>query len=95
MLPADPGRQFQLVEDHIRRLREHVDRAGSRVVVYVERNLGFEAEHHKRALDHLPNVTFYVDGKAQRVGVITTEDVKHAMCSLVQVLYFSAFFPLL
>ena len=56
------------------------------MVLYVERNLGFEAEHHKRALDHLPDVTFYVDQQAQRVGVLTTEAVKHAMCSLVQVM---------
>ena len=49
----------------------------------MERNLGFEAEHHKRALDHIPGVTFYVDQKASRVGVLTTEATKHAMAQLV------------
>jgi hypothetical protein len=58
----------------------------SPIFIYVERNLGFEAEHHKRALGHLPNVTFYVDQKADRVGVLTTEQVKHGMCHLVHVM---------
>lgn len=51
--------------------------------VFVERNLGFEAEHHKRALSDIPGVTFYVDQKANRVGVLTTEATKHAMATLV------------
>lgn len=51
--------------------------------IFVERNLGFEAEHHKRALDSIPGVNFYVDQKANRVGVLTTEAVKHAMATLV------------
>ena len=54
--------------------------------MFVERNLGFEAEHHKRALDQLPGVSFYIDQKAQRVGVLTTEAIKHAMCQLVVVM---------
>lgn len=58
----------------------------SPIFMYVERNLGFEAEHHKRALEHLPGVRFYVDQKAERVGVLTTESVKHAMVQLVNVM---------
>ena len=58
-------------------------KSASPIIVYVERNLGFEAEHHKRALDHIPGVTFYVDQKASRVGVLTTEATKHAMAQLV------------
>ena len=54
-----------------------------RFFVFVERNLGFEAEHHKRALGHIPGVTFYVDQKASRVGILTTEATKHAMAQLV------------
>lgn len=54
-----------------------------RFFIFVERNLGFEAEHHKRALDTIPGVNFYVDEKAGRVGVLTTEAVKHAMGHLV------------
>lgn len=55
-------------------------------MIYVERNLGFEAEHHRRALDSLPAVSFYIDQKANRVGVLTTEAIKHAMCQLVVVM---------
>jgi hypothetical protein len=41
------------------------------------------AEHHKRALEHIPGVSFYVDQAANRVGVLTTEATKHAMAQLV------------
>ena len=68
---------------HITRIRSDVGRKTSRFFIFVERNLGFEAEHHKRALDHIPGVTFYVDQKASRVGVLTTEATKHAMAQLV------------
>jgi hypothetical protein len=79
----DPAKQFDLVTRHISRIRMDTGRKGCRVFVFVERNLGFEAEHHKRALDHLPGVSFYVDQKANRVGVLTTEATKHAMATLV------------
>lgn len=68
---------------HIRSLRREPGFSGSRVVIYVERNLGFEAEHHKRALKLLPNTVFYVDETHDRVGVLTTNPIKHAMCQLV------------
>lgn len=79
----DPEKQFELVVQHITRIRSDVGRKTSRFFIFVERNLGFEAEHHKRALDHIPGVTFYVDQKASRVGVLTTEATKHAMAQLV------------
>ncbi len=68
---------------HIARIRLDMGRKASRAFVFVERNLGFEAEHHKRALEHIPGVSFYVDQKANRVGVLTTEATKHAMAQLV------------
>ena len=68
--------------DHISRIRDHVIWAMSPVVVYVEHNLGFEAEHHERALRGLDGVSFYRDAKRQRVGMLTTLQVKHAMCTL-------------
>ncbi len=67
-------------------IRQIPSKSASPVMIYVERNLGFEAEHHKRALDYLPGVSFYIDQKANRVGVLTTEAVKHAMCQLVVVM---------
>lgn len=72
---ADPGKQFALVTRHIESIRSNMGYKGCRVFVYVERNLGFEAEHHRRALSHLPGVAFYVDQSANRVGVLTTEQV--------------------
>ena len=40
---SDPAKQFDLVSKHIVRLRTDTGRKASRVFVYVERNLGFEA----------------------------------------------------
>ena len=54
----------------------------SPITIFVEHNLGFEAEHHERALRGLKNVTFYRDEKRQRVGMLTTLPVKHSMCTL-------------
>jgi len=55
----------------------------SLVVIMVERNLGFEAEHHHRALQGLPGTRHRVDHTAQRYGILTTEEIKHAMCTLL------------
>jgi hypothetical protein len=82
----DPGRQFNLIAQHVAALRTMPGRAAAPIMIYVERNLGFESEHHRRALDSLPGVAFYVDQKANRVGVLTTEAIKHAMCQLVVVM---------
>ena len=54
MCSTDPGKQFDLVHEHIVRLRRLQGYGASRVIVYVERNLGFEAEHHQRALASIP-----------------------------------------
>jgi hypothetical protein len=68
--------------DHIKKIRDKVVWERSPIVVYVEHNLGFEAEHHERALRGMPGVSFYKDQKRQRVGMLTTLQVKHAMCTL-------------
>lgn len=73
-----------MLGEHITRLRNTSALwRWSRVVVYVERNLGFEAEHHARAFDGFPGVTFRIDQTAQRVGVYTTNAVKHAACTML------------
>jgi hypothetical protein len=56
----EPDRQFILVKDHIMELRKNLYHTLSKVKIYVERNLGFEAEHHHRALHDIPGVEFYV-----------------------------------
>ena len=48
------------------------------MVLYVERNLGFEAEHFQRALCNEDLVHFYRDEQAGRTGILTTETVKLA-----------------
>jgi hypothetical protein len=78
----EPDRQFALVREHIDKLRRDLYRSISRVKIYVERNLGFEAEHHQRALGDYPGVEFYVDAHASRVGVLTTNETKHAMATV-------------
>ena len=75
-----------MVAHHVKMLRQIPGKKISPVTIFVERNLGFEAEHHKRALSDIPGVSFYLDQKANRVGVLTTEAIKHAMCQLVVVM---------
>lgn len=48
----------------------------------MEHNLGFEAEHHERALRGMRGVHFFRDERRQRFGVLTTHEIKHAMCTL-------------
>lgn len=52
----------------------------------VERNLGFEAEHIRRAACSLEGVEFYYDSQARRTGVLTTEKVKLAAMTLLNVM---------
>ena len=47
-----------------------------------ERNLGFEAEHHERALRGIPHARHRVDHAAKRYGILTTEEIKHGMCTI-------------
>ena len=56
------------------------------IIIYVERNLGFEAEHMERELRNEPNVVFYKDVQASRVGVLTTENVKLGAMTTTNVL---------
>ena len=55
------------------------------LLIFVERNLGFEAEHLHRALRELPLVRFYRDEAAQRTGVLTTDVIKYAAMTLTNV----------
>jgi hypothetical protein len=57
---SEPDRQFLLVKEHISKIRRNLYFTVSRIKIYVERNLGFEAEHHHRALGDIEGVEFYV-----------------------------------
>lgn len=80
---TEPERQFALVERHINRIRDHELYRLSPIVIMVERNLGFESEHHEKALRYLPNCRHRIDHKAKRFGILTTEDVKYGMVTLL------------
>tara|TARA_B100001758_G_scaffold247914_1_gene268483 strand:- start:19554 stop:19970 length:417 start_codon:yes stop_codon:yes gene_type:complete len=55
----------------------------SPIVIMVERNLGFESEHHEKALRNLPNCRHRIDHQAKRFGILTTEDIKYGMMTLL------------
>ena len=79
---AEPEKQFALVERHVQRIKSKSEFVCSEIVIMVERNLGFEAEHHQRALNGLPHTRFRVDHTANRYGILTTEEVKYGMMTL-------------
>lgn len=83
MSDTDPEKQFHMLKEHITQIRRNLVWRESDIVVFVEHNLGFEAEHHERALRHLYKVQFYRDMQRQRVGILTTLAVKHSMCTLL------------
>ena len=83
LLCAEPDKQFALCERHIMRIREREVFRHSEIVVMVERNLGFEAEHHQRALAGIPLTRHRVDHQAQRYGVLTTEEVRADYRSII------------
>lgn len=70
------------MERHIERIRQNSLYSFSPVVIMVERNLGFESEHHERALRHLPHVRHRIDHQAKRFGILTTEEIKYAMMGM-------------
>ena len=78
LLPSsEPELHFSLVRSHIAKLRRGVPEFEfSPIQIFVERNLGFEAEHFNRALNQEKLVSFYRDAQANRTGILTTEAVK-------------------
>ena len=79
---TEPGKQFALVGRHIDRIRQVPMLQFSEIVIMCERNLGFEAEHHERALRGIAKTRHRIDHGAKRFGVLTTQEIKHAMCTL-------------
>ena len=70
------------MQRHINHLRTEHHFFRSEIIVMVERNLGFESEHHERALNGIPFVRHRVDHQAKRFGILTTEEIKYAMMTL-------------
>lgn len=71
---------------HIADLRCIPEFEYSPVLIFVERNLGFEAEHIHRALRNEPLVEFYRDEQASRTGILTTDVIKLASMTLTNVI---------
>ena len=82
---AEPEKQFDLVRRHVRDLRKIAQFEYSDLMIIVERNLGFEAEHMQRALRDEPLTRFWRDAQQQRTGVTTTDVIKHAAMTLTNV----------
>jgi hypothetical protein len=80
---TEPEKQFALVYRHVERIREQSVFRQSEIVFMVERNLGFEAEHHERALRDIPMSRHRIDHQAKRFGILTTEDIKYGMMTLL------------
>lgn len=75
------------MRNHIAMIKNHSPLwERSNIIVYVEFNLGFEAEHHEKALSDIPDVYFRVDMHARRVGFLTTQSTKHAGTELMNVM---------
>lgn len=83
---TEPESHFSLVKSHIKDIRQIAEFEFSCITIYVERNLGFEAEHFERALKHLDSVIFYRDIQAGRTGILTTENVKLGAMTMTNVL---------
>ena len=66
------------MQRHIHKIRRQLVFETSEIIIMVERNLGFEAEHHQRALAGIPMTRYRVDHTAQRYGILTTQDIKLA-----------------
>lgn len=75
-----------LLADHLARIRRKVEWMQSPITIFVESNLGYEAEHHERSMRGLYKVSFYFDPKRRRVGVTTTLPIKHAAVTLTNTL---------
>tara|TARA_X000000368_G_scaffold204032_1_gene161029 strand:+ start:644 stop:1273 length:630 start_codon:yes stop_codon:yes gene_type:complete len=84
----EPNKTFALLRAHIQAVRESSPGLYcSPVLVVVERNLGFEAEHLFRACEDIPN-TYYVreNNQPSRIGVLTTLPRKQEFVTLTNVL---------
>jgi len=78
----DPSKHFALFAQHVAMIRQDPAWMLSHITVFVERNLGFEAEHHYRELRHMENLDFYYDAQSERHGILTTNEVKHSMVAI-------------
>lgn len=84
----EPEKTFQLLRDHIRRVRDSYGMLqDSTVRIIIERNLGFEAEHLFRECKTIENSRFICEpDKNTRIGVLTTQERKLGFVTYTNVL---------
>lgn len=83
---AEAYTQQKLVFDHIQKLRALSTLRDSTVVLGVESNLGFEAQHMVHALRrmNLHNFVSLYEGVDSTIGLLTTNKSKEVMCTALQ-----------
>ena len=81
----DPYKTFELLKQHVQAVRSGDENfACSNVVIIIERNLGFEAEHlFRECRDTIPNSSFLCEPGIERIGVLTTHARKIAYVSVM------------
>jgi hypothetical protein len=83
----DPFKTFALLERHIAAIRsQHYRLNMSECRVMIERNLGFEAEHMFRHCRNWPSVTFLREPGSDRIGCLTTQNLKLAFVTYTNIL---------
>lgn len=83
----DPFKTFSLLDAHIKAVRETFsDLMFSPCKIIVERNLGFEAEHLYRYMQNGDNLLFMREKNSQRIGVLTTQEIKLGFVTFFNVL---------
>jgi hypothetical protein len=83
----DPERTFTCLIEHVAAVRDtHRALYNGHVVIIVERNLGFEAEHLYRYCRLIPNSSFLRECNSTRIGILTTQVFKMAYVTFLNVL---------
>lgn len=88
MQTREPTKTFDILERHIDQVRQSYSMLRNSIVsIIVERNLGFEAEHLFRECRHkIQRCVFLREPLANRVGVLTTQELKLAFVTYTNVI---------
>lgn len=83
----DPERTFACLIEHVAAVRQAYSALEpGHVIVIVERNLGFEAEHLFRYCRGIPRSRFLYERGSRRVGILTTQAFKLAYVTFLSIL---------
>lgn len=83
----DPEKTFSCLFEHISSVRNrNIELYNSKVIIIIERNLGFEAEHLYRYCKNIPNSRFLHETGKTRIGILTTQSFKLAYVNFMGIL---------